>query len=191
MESRLHHCHGGPPPPGWLAGYPPPRDGWLGRSASALSKLNSCTKGEVIILNSPFPETVTTPGHATPFTFVPFPGYLASSLLAVAHSFVTDASVLVSHAWGNLPPPQPVHQANDQQLTCHQETPRRTSFFSFISAFHRQDQSTLPRWLALVEEARDVASLVRDTDQHTHRNIEHRRNNPHTNPIIKDTIISS
>ncbi len=27
MESRLHRCHGGPPPP--LAGKPP-RDGWLG-----------------------------------------------------------------------------------------------------------------------------------------------------------------
>ena len=31
MESR--HCRGGP-----LAGYPPPRDGWLGRSAFALTK---------------------------------------------------------------------------------------------------------------------------------------------------------
>ncbi len=37
MVSRLCHCCGGPPPPppGWLT---PPRDGWLGRSASALTK---------------------------------------------------------------------------------------------------------------------------------------------------------
>ncbi len=40
MESRLCRCRGGPPsqladPPGWL---PPPRDGWLGRSAFALTK---------------------------------------------------------------------------------------------------------------------------------------------------------
>ena len=48
-------------------------------------------------------------------------------------------------------------------------------------------QSMLPHWLALVEEARDVTSLVRDANQHAHGNIEHRRNNPHTNPITKDT----
>ncbi len=42
MESRLCRCHGGPPPPPWLT--PPPCDGWLGRSASTLTK-RTCFPG--------------------------------------------------------------------------------------------------------------------------------------------------
>ena len=43
MESRLRRCRwcrGPHPLAGWLAGWltPPPRDGWLGRSAFALTK---------------------------------------------------------------------------------------------------------------------------------------------------------
>ncbi len=42
MESCTCHCRGGPPPTPWLTPLPwlanPPRDGWLGRSAFALTK---------------------------------------------------------------------------------------------------------------------------------------------------------
>ncbi len=51
MESCLSCCRGGPPP--WLAD--PPHDGWLGRSASTLTK-RTCFQNMLI-----FPEMLVTP----------------------------------------------------------------------------------------------------------------------------------
>ncbi len=56
MEScvRRHHCHGGPPP--WLT-TPTLRDGWLGRSASTLTKRTCCVLNDNIVFNGDITHT--------------------------------------------------------------------------------------------------------------------------------------
>ena len=83
MESRLHCCRGGPPLPplvGWLT---PPRDGWLGRWAFALTK-RTCS----LQPNVPPQEPVAAPPPPPPAAALPTPALGAGSGTYPGASFI-------------------------------------------------------------------------------------------------------